>query len=239
MHYYALIVELSFFPNTDSSLDLKKIKDTEHYKKAIQKDPFLFQMENQFLSKELQGVSYIDITLNFLQLFGSKEIFKKHKSLYDNYFLGAFIQYYFFLQLEEKHIDTFQKNLKSLERESLSIISLTKYIIKERLHIRPEINSLNYLCAIIDENDITDKEKLLFIIIIKMLVSISYHFEDKEKIEIDELKTTSQIKKLLKRIRKSNSTQKYLDIIIKELDLKDKEVLKLTKAIPNKGISPK
>ena len=240
--YYILINELNSSLSMNYYnivLNLKNIKDTDHYREAIKKDPYLYQLECDEFEEESEELIFMKKVLNYLRFFGSREIFNAHKWLYEDYQLAAFIEYYFFFQLKEKHIIEFQENLKSLEKESVSIISLIKFLLQDRFLATREIKSLNQLVEIINEKDTTDKEKLLFIIIIKNLVSHRYIYILKEKIEIHDLNAPATIKGLLKNIKKIKSNSKYLDIIIKELNLKDKEVLQLTKAIRNKRVSSK
>lgn len=234
MNYYILINELIFLPSfSNSKIEILDSINTDHYKTFVKKNPYLFQLDfnqnyrrNEMFEKKI----FMKRTLEFIDLFGHQEIFKSHSGKYEHFGLGAFISYFFYIQLQKNNIKTIQQNLRLLENNSISTISIVKFLSGNGFYFKPDINSLNYLCNKIVENDTTDKEKLFFVILLKQSLSNRFLNLDEDKIEIDNLSATTKIKILLKKIRRSR-IYKYIDVIFKELNIKDKEVLKLRLSI--------
>ncbi len=236
LNYYILINELVFSPRSSSSkINIHEIIKTDHYKSNTKNNPYLFQLDfsyNYQRDEKIEGKLFMKRTIEFIKLFGHQELFKMHHSKYENFGLGAFIGYYFYIQLQENSIESIQQNLKVLCENSISDISLIKFIANNGFYFKPSLITLNYLCAKIIGEDTSDKDKLYFIILIKHGLSNRFIHRDEEKIEIDNLSTISKLKALLRKIRRLNIS-KYIDIVTIELNLQDEEVLQLTRNIKN------
>lgn len=242
LNYYFLINEFVFSPRfSNEKVNIKEIIKTEHYISSTKKHPYLFQIDfsyNYQRNEKIEGELFMKRTVEFIELFGQQELFKMHHSKYDNFGLGAFIGYYFYIQLQENTIESIQQNLKVLSENSISDISLIKFIAANGFYFKPSITTLNYLCAKIIKEDTSDKEKLFFIIILKHGLSNRFIRRNDEKIEIDNLSTTSKLKALLRKIKRLNIS-KYIDNLYIELNMHDKEVLQLTRNIKNWAESAK
>ncbi|MEZ5145815.1 MAG: hypothetical protein R2759_01710 [Bacteroidales bacterium] len=236
LNYYILINELVFSPRLSAKgVNIQEIVKTEHYKSTTSKDPYLYQLDfsyNYERDEKLANELFMKRTVEYIDVFGIKELFKMHHSKYDNFGLGAFIGYYFYIQLQEKTINSIQKNLMILREKSLTDISLLKYIAANGFYFRPSLKSLNYLCAKIIDNDTSELDKLFFIIILRQGLSNRFLPIDEDKITIEKLSINSKLKALLRKIRKLNIS-KYNDYLTVELNFHDEKVLQLTRNIKN------
>ena len=236
LNFYILVNELYSSPvnKNTSNLTISEIIKPKQYKSFIEKSPYLYQIDLSFNNeKEYIENNYLNKTLEYIKLFGEKEIFKIHSAKYDNFSFGEFIGFFFYMQLLEKNIYNIRNNLSVLNEKSDSL-SLLKYIIKSEFFFKPNLNSLNYLCNLIEKDTTTDKEKLFFSIIVRQGISNRFMLREKDEIQIEKLNTTAKLKTLFHKIKRLNAA-KYIKIISNEFNFTDEEVLQLTLCISNGG----
>ncbi|WP_167605361.1 NACHT domain-containing protein [Maribellus sediminis] len=234
LNYYILINEMEFSPKyAEVNIGFQFIKDSEHYKSFIVKDPYLFQIDRTYISDEIEQETFVEKTIEYLRLFNHEEIFQNHPSLYDSYSLGSFMGYFFYFQLRSRNIEDLAHNIALLEKESLSYISLIRFVVSRSFYYsKPEIESLNYLCERIIHTETHDKIKLLFISILKEILSNRF-IQRGDKIEIENLATTSKLKSLLRKVKRMKNNKKFIETAVKELKLIDRDIIEVMESIGN------
>lgn len=227
-NFYGFINELDFIPNyREKELDFV-VKKTDEYQKAVNEDPYLYQINSYKEAYEYGEYDYLNETIKYIDLFGIEEIFKRHKSFFDSFFLGSYLYIYFFNQLKDKNISSISNNLEILEKKKLTKIELLQFILNNHHIVFPNNKAAQFLIDNID--NVSDEiEKTIYIGLLKHSF-YGTHFR-RTNLKIENLTIPEKIDKILKKTKGTNDPKKVLQIIISDMNITDKRVLNLQKTI--------
>lgn len=231
---FILINELALTLEIKSlEFNFSVIKNSEKYINETEKDCYLFQIDNFGKTKNIEDVDYLSTVMKFLNLFGAKKIFSDHASVYNSYYFGGFIHFYFYHQFKKENISDTHNNLQKFKKYKLEVINLLEFILDRRMIPNFDKESIQYLFKYID--NITEESEKVFYIFLLRLCFIEKQFSSSNtNLQIDNFTISIKTKNLFKKLIKTDSNKKALEMTTNHYSIKDKKVLQLIKTLDNK-----
>lgn len=213
LNFYVLMEEMDVLNNRTFIFDNKR--ETNEYKDCAESNPYMFK-----LSRNTNASDYLDEILKYIELFGVDICFTEQPLWFGNGRFISVIERYFNNQISPQNINSIYDNLSTLENNHLTRKQILKWLFKNNslwIYRGLKTESMNYLFDTI--NSANELDKLIVFIVLKN--QLKYHFRMH-----NDLKIPPQIENIINEIRNKNNKE-ALKILIKELNITDKEILTL------------
>lgn len=213
--FFTLYVELSGFGMFyGEQKTVFELKNSSMFKKVKDQNPYLYFLDYYLFDFDYQRKDYFGSINRFIDLFGSKDLFKSFNSQFGGLGFPPFIHIYLNRQLEPESYKDVAKNLDALEKKGFRKYELIKYLRKKNQRfVIHGIDSRSLVKHLVKEKD-PQICCILLIILVRSLDN-NYMMEDEKLVTLDELAKGSKIKKELLMINSLETTQEKIDWVIK------------------------
>lgn len=228
-NFFIFINELVFHPRfSNLKFDFSRIGNSEKYFEELEQDPYLFQINNY----KYESSDFMDVLTKYIKLFGVKNLFKEHSSFFDAYLLGGFIHSYFFNQVKKENIGSIQDNLEKLKNLDLEPIALIKFVLGERYIAKTDGESIQYLFDYIENSKDEIQKVFVFLLVRSNFLGNNYTIS-KNNLKIENFRASKETRETLEKLIKVRDSYKILETIITNFNIKNKEILQLSRDIKN------
>lgn len=232
-NYFVLINEITLFigRNFDGKdVAFNNIKDSQEYNEALVTNSYLFQIHNFDFDDQTDEIDFISLTVEYLKIFGKKEIFKDHKSFYGTYYLACFFHMYVHHQFKKSNIESLPENISILNENELQTIEMIGYAIDHNYLPQFDIESIQFLFSYL-ENEKNEINKALALVYLGSCFTTDNIRFGKEKNKIDSFTSSENVSELLNSYIVAKNAEEKVDIIAKHFKIKDSEIKILRNSI--------
>lgn len=235
-NFFIFINEISIFsPNKNLEFDFSKIDKSEIYNQELEHDQYLFQIDSyRRYGKDAQK-EYLSIIFNYVKLFGVIDLFNDHHSLYDSFYLGSFIRFFFYYQFKKENIASIHNNLEKLNILKLKTVSLINFVLNDHIYIL-EDESIQYLFDYIEKGNNEIQKAFYTLVLIRCLSERDIQRSDR-KLKIENYRISTETKEMFEILIKLRSRKRIIESIVEYYKIEDVEILQL--ATKNKQLNRK
>jgi hypothetical protein len=228
MGLYIQLNELSIGPrNIEQIPKFIELLKEEEYSQTIKKNPYLYIINSYTERSSIDDNDCMKEIIEFIDLFGTAEVFKNHDSIFDSYIVGPYIHSYFYKQLRKNTIDSLLANLEIFKTHGIDTIDLLKFLLRENYHHYSNREVLNQLYRYNISLKDRDKERAFVILLIVIIYSSNVQ---KKPVSNDEtLEFDSDFLAEIDNISKTRNLKTQLSEIIKKFNINDLEIKNLIK----------
>lgn len=231
INFFILVNEIIFSPpKLNLEFDFMEMKKSVVYKAKLEKNSYLFQLDNFIRNEKSTQVDYLNIVIKYINLFGVVEFFKDCPSYYDSYYLSGIVHFYFYHQLKIENIFSIKSNLDKLEACSLETTSLIKFVLNGFFLVKIDKSSIQYLFDCI-ENGNDDNQKVLYLVLLKQFFLQRKFRGPADSMGIENFTMSKTTRNIMDTLVRTSNRKKTMDTIINSYRIKNKKVLQLTKVI--------
>lgn len=222
LHFFIFINELLLFPPFgELEYEFTEVKNTLEYKKILKMSPYVYQLNYYRFTKD-SAEKYVELTLEYIDLFGVDEILLDRYTYYDNVYLEGFINIFIFHQLRRQNIYDISKNINMLSNKNLDITKIISHLLDKRSFIILDDESLIYLLDSIDNNVTSKIEKVLFSVILKLNFTPRMFMENLKKINEYNLPVTTS--DMFSQLMELNDNQSIINLLFNFFEINDSKL---------------
>lgn len=191
--------------NTFSLANEKLFIDT------VNKNPYLFIAHIYTFNEANNNDNYMSIIKRFINSFGADAIFQKNDAVFDRYYIGAFVSFYF--DNQAKNIKTINDNIMILKQMNISTIQILSHLNNYNNYFSKLPEYLHDILTKFEEE--LDKE-INAILLLLILNSWEGYHNSKDKITLEELTNKYRKKEIINavsRLKKENRVEEILKLI--------------------------
>jgi len=213
LNFYVLMEEIDVINRF--VFDFTINRDIDEYKICVKSNSYMYM-----LSPNTNDSNFLNEILKYIELFGADSVFSDFSLWFGSGRLLNPIERYFYNQFSSQNINSIYDNLENLENNHLTRKQILEWLLRNNSPwLVPDLNteSIQYLFDTI--NYAKDIDKLIIFIFLKN--KLQYSFRNN-----DDFKIPQQIKTIIDKLNQEDDKE-TLKILIKELNIKDEEILSL------------